>query len=122
MDGKSKQLCLAPDEELQGLIRLHRGPSTSPQGWLTLSGPQSWTPAPGPCQALRSCVCLKTRLNPPQQLSQIRSQFSAKGCEGGAQRAAGADCRTDVEITESIETLKVKKSGVECPKLAQMTL
>lgn len=98
--------------------------STSPQGWLALHGPWSWTPAPGPRQALRSCVCLKTRLNPPQQLSQIRSQFSTKGGRVGgggteAQRTAGADCRADVVISESMDALKVKKVMGGVSKLAQ---
>ena len=73
-----------------GVMRSFRGSSdyigallsTPPWGWLTLSAPQGWTPAPGPCRAPWSRVCLKTRLNPSQQLSQIRSQFSAKGDKG----------------------------------------
>lgn len=44
-------------------------------------------PCPGPPP---SCVCLKARLNPSQQLSQIRSQISAKGGGGGAE---GCRCR-----------------------------
>lgn len=88
--------------------------STSPQGWLTLSGAWSWTPAPSPCQRLQSCVCLKTRLNPSQQLSQIRSQLREAG---DALKAAGADCRADLAITESMGMLRVKESDIERPVL-----
>lgn len=116
MDVKSKQLFLTA-----ALVRSFRGSSdytgallsASPQGWFTLSGPRSWTPAPGPCQALRSCVCLKTRLNPPQQLSQIRLQFSAKG---GGGRHRGLQVQTAEQMLRSLKVWrrsKWKKSGVE---------
>ncbi|TNN80752.1 hypothetical protein EYF80_008986 [Liparis tanakae] len=49
------------------------------------AGPRSWPPAPGPHRALWSCVCLKTRLNPLKQLSQIRSQFSRRRGHRGLQ-------------------------------------
>lgn len=104
---KSKKLLLGDLGESSYYSRAFL--STYPQGWLPLRGPRSCTHAPGPCQAVWSCVCLKTRLNPPQQLSQIRSQFS----KGEAKRAAGADCRADVAITESMERLKMKISVVE---------
>lgn len=42
------------------LIRLHRGPSLYLSPGMTHSQrARSWTPAPGLCQALQSCVCLK---------------------------------------------------------------
>lgn len=109
MDTKSKQLffTMAPTKSFRGssdYTGAHL--STSPRGWLTLSGPWSWTSAPGPCQELQSCVCLETRLNPLQQLSQIRSLLRETG---EALRGAGADCRADVAITESMEMLKVQK-------------
>lgn len=51
-----------------------------PQGWFTLSGPHSWTLCPWPLPSpVELYVCLKTRLNFPQQLPQIRSPFSSKG-------------------------------------------
>lgn len=122
MDMKSKQLffTMAPMKSFRGssdYTGAHL--STSPQGWLTLSGPWSWTSAPGPCQELQSCVCLKTRLNPSQQLSQIRSLLREMA---EALRGAGADCRADVAITESMEMFKVQKVRCWISRLGNMIL
>lgn len=85
--------------------------STSPQGWLTLIGPQSWTPGP------HSAVCLKSRPNPSQQLSQIRSHFSAGGGKGGTKGGGGGGwgegcrCRCGTELKHGGE--EVTESDVE---------
>jgi len=81
---KAKQVLLTISmmSSFRGIIILHWGPSLylSPGRDDSLSaGPRSWPPVPGPHRALWSCVCLKTRLNPLKQLSQIRSQFSNGG-------------------------------------------
>lgn len=112
-------LLWCPNEELQGLIRLHRGPFLylSPGMAHSYWGPGAGPLPPGPCQTPENCVCLKTRLNPPQQLSQIRSQLREAA---EAQRAAGADCKADVDVAESMAMLRVKKSGVS--RLGKMSL
>lgn len=112
ISGEDSFLLRPPDEDHQGLIRLHRSPSLSylsPGMAHSQRGPRSRTPAPGPRQALQSCLLKKTDFNPPQQLSQIKSQRG----EAEAHRAAGADCRADAASAGRMTTLTGKKSGVE---------
>lgn len=71
----------SPAVELWRHITFHRGP---PLYLSPRDGSCSVSPRAGPLplasgKRSETCVCLKTRLNPPQQLPQIRSQLSTKG-------------------------------------------